>query len=67
MYSETPHQMESSGQLHTSSALAPLKEPPVSNQQGAEARGAGEECFEEEKNILPLTLNRTIIPWSSIP
>jgi len=32
--SETLHQMESSGQLHTPSAIALLKEPPVNPQQG---------------------------------
>jgi hypothetical protein len=59
--SETRHQMESSGQLHTPSAIAPLKEPPVYPQQGACTKGVGEECLEEGKKILLLTQTRTII------
>lgn len=66
MYSEMRHHTKSSGQLHTSSALVSLKEPPVPLQQGTVVKGAGEGCFEEEKNILPLTLKRTITPWSSL-
>jgi len=47
--SEIRHQIESNGQLHTPSAIAPLKEPPVHPQQGVWTGGAGEECLEEEK------------------